>query len=406
MGNPTNQIYIDAYNEYLKTHNLTETDLVYINYAGRSNFPIDKDMFLNFLYDAVALRKVTDVSFVSPLEKLYSDSISLGALIEDIRTVLPFKDQNYGVKDFETDVANPFQKSKKKVDVIWHRINHEKKILVTVTYEQFISAFTNTYGINSLVNSMINDIYSQKYAWEYNAMKNALSSIKFATKRTVKTYAELAVEIKNIATDFKSYDNSHKYNRSVIPTPTQMSNVYIIMAEKWKNKMDVNYFTGLFNVSFAEIQGRILYVDYFENPKTVCVICDERGLYFKKVLDTQRKIENPGDLTRNDFLHFWRMISTSSHFNAVRIDYDEDTVTAPKITIDGVDYTQDENIGVTATKTVTLSANGATNVKYSVDDTALVSLSDTAQVTVTDYKTIRFEYDGGESMYAIRVQTL
>lgn len=405
MGNVTNQLYIEAYNEYLKEHNLTETNLVYINYAGMANFPIDKDMFLNFLYDAVAMRKVTEVSFASPLEKLYSDSISLGALIEDIRTILPFKEEDYGTKDFESDVANPFQKSKKKVDVIWHHINYEKKITVTVTYEQFITAFNNTYGINSLVNCMINDIYTQKYAWEYNAMKKALSSIKFATKRTVKDYASLAVEIKNIATDFKSYDNSHRYNRSVLPTPTQMSEVYIIMAEKWKNQMDVNYFTGLFNVSFAEIQGRILYVDYFEDPNTVCVICDQRGLFFKKVLDTQRKIENPGDLTRNDFLHFWRMISTSTHFNAVKINYEETPATAPKITIDGTDYTEDENLGFTAQKQVTLSANGATNVKYSVNDTELVALSDTAQITVTKYNTIRFVYDGGESMYAIRVQT-
>lgn len=405
MGNVTNQLYIDAYNEYLKDHNLTETNLVYVNYAGKANFPIDKDMFLNFLYDAVAMRKVTEVSFASPLEKLYSDDISLGALIEDIRTVLPFKEEDYGTKDFESDVANPFQKSKKKVDVIWHRINYEKKITVTVTYEQFITAFSNTYGINSLVNCMINDIYTQKYAWEYNAMKKAISSIKFATKRTVKDFAGLAVEIKNIATDFKSYDNSHRYNRSVLPTPTQMSEVYIIMAEKWKNKMDVNYFTGLFNVSFAEIQGRILYVDYFEDPNTVCVICDQRGLFFKKVLDTQRKIENPGDLTRNDFLHFWRMISTSTHFNAVKINFEEEPATAPKITIDGTDYTQDENLGFTAQKQVTLSANGATNVKYSVNDTELVALSDTTQITVTKYNTIRFVYDGGESMYAIRVQT-
>ena len=259
MAVATNMQYVEAYNEYLQTHTLVE---------ARQNFTIpgtvvgiDTDMFTDYLLDEVAMTIVRTKGFADPLEFLYKDDIGVGRIIKDMRTIMGTKDEDYNIKPFEVDVTNPFAKNKAKTMVVFHKVNEYKKAMVTTSLEQLMSAFGYEGGVNDLVRAWVADLRTQFNAYWYSKEKECLTDPNWLTKIYFDDYADFSVKVKDTFADFASYDNSMKYNASLIPSPTQESDVVILIAKKYQNKLDVDYFTGLFNQSFAAIKGNIHYVD-------------------------------------------------------------------------------------------------------------------------------------------------
>lgn len=313
-----NASYIRAYNEYLETHNLTEAKSTdYYARLGDKLIPINYDMFYNWLVGAVAMNVISNHEFNNPLEKLYSDPISQGMYVIDKRTILVGAEDDYSTKEFETDVTNPFIKEKSGISVVYHKVNRHRKIRRTVSYDQIKEAFNTQGGISALVNAVINDISVEKSGWEYHDMRSALSDPDYTTVVEFEDYADFNIKVRNVITDMRFYDNSYKYNSALLYSPTTKDNIRIIMSEKWKTEEDIKFFTGLFNVSYAELREMVDYVDEFDNPDIKCIILDKRGAFFKKSLDEMRTLPNPEDLTINYFAHFWRMHSVSPHYSAV-----------------------------------------------------------------------------------------
>lgn len=313
----TNEQYYLAFNKYLETHNLTQavTDGKII--AGQKVFPVNFDMFFGFLVDKVVLSVINSHQFIDKLDRLYSSNIDVGGIIEDKMTILKSKMFQYDTQDFETNVTNPYKKSKKGLSVVFHSVTDFKKIRVTVSYQQLTTAFLTENGINDLVNTMINDVRVEYSAWAYAQKKKALSLENYVEVITFSDYADFNLKLKGVKIDVTNYDNSYKHNANLLFTPTSENNLVIIMSERFKNKVDVEVFTGLFNVSYAELKDNIIYIDEFEDPSIVCGIYDKRGFFFKRALDTSRELENGEDLSRNRFTHFWRMHSVSPNYTAV-----------------------------------------------------------------------------------------
>ena len=147
----TNERYYKAFNEYLSTHTLNQavTD-GYIQSNGKV-FPVNFDMFFGFLVDKIVLSYIREHAFVDKLDKLYGQDITVGAVIEDKLTVLKGKNYEYDTKDFESDVPNPYAKSKKGISVVFHRVSDFKKLKVTVSYDQIRTGCLTEYGINDIV---------------------------------------------------------------------------------------------------------------------------------------------------------------------------------------------------------------------------------------------------------------
>ena len=256
-------------------------------------------------------------------------------------------------------------------------------------------AFGYDGGINDLVRAWVAVLRTQFNAYWYNKEKEALTDPNWLTKIYFDDYADFSVKVKDTFADFASYDNSMKYNASLIPSPTQESDVVILIAKKYQNKLDVDYFTGLFNQSFAAIKGNIHYVDYFEDPNMVCVMFDMDGTQFRRVIQTARTLDNPADLTRNHWEHMWRMISTSPLYNAVCFYLNDTAVKRPTVSLPSGLIDSSEN--------VTITQGEATNVTYSVNGNTPVSVSTSAQVTINESTVLTVKYDGGEDIYRYRL---
>ena len=331
-----NQEYIEAYNAYLADHNLVQARATFVD-AGGLDYPIDVDMFYNYLVDQVAMQIITDVRFDDPLGDLYKGTVYEGRILQDISPISGYPFENYDVQDFEEDVTNPYKKKKDDLSVYYMTTDEYKKVKTTYSRKQVLSAFQTAYGIDALVNSIITLLYTKKSAWTYNAKKKKLASPNFVTRKNIASYSDFTLKIKDMIDELRfSYDNSYKYNRAVIPKPVAQNDILIVMKASYKNRVDVQYLAGLFNVSFAELSKSIKfkYIDEFPNmPQRVAVICDIRGLYFYKVLNMDTVLPNGADLSQNHWVHFWEMIEACPNYNAVAYDEytDEQLAAIPEV---------------------------------------------------------------------------
>lgn len=317
MAVATNKEYFDAFNDYLQTNNIEQAVADGQILSGQQVYPVNFDMFVGFLIDKIVKQVVAQNAFIDKLDFLYKGTIPVGRVIEDVRTILKSKLYNYDTQDFEKDVPNPYKKHKKGLSVTYHSKIDRKKITLTISYKQLATGCLTEGGVDRIVNTMINDTMVEYSAWAYEQKKKALENKDFVSTRYFKDYADFNMALKGIKLDVTNYDNSYKHNKMALLTPMSERDLVIIMNERFKNFIDVTIFTGLFNVSYAELKDKIYYIDSFIDESIVCGIYDRRGLEFNKVLDVSKQLENGGDLTANRWLHFWRMHSTSPQYTAV-----------------------------------------------------------------------------------------
>lgn len=402
----TNQDYLNAYSEYLKTNNKNQATQ-YTQKVGDKTIPCDYDLFFDFLLNKITMSVVSNHEFIDPLSELYSGSLSVGKYIEDKRTVLIGKEKDYSVKEFEVDVTNPFAKEKRAISVVFHKVNAHKKIKITVSYDQLQEAVLNEGGINSLVDSMINDITVERDAWSYTDKKKALQSPDYTTLIEFEDYADFNIKVRNVLVDLKNFDNSYKYNSALLYSPTNLSNIYIIMSEKYKNEQDIKFFAGLFNVDYAELKKNIKYIDEFDDVDTKCMIVDKRGIFFKKTLDVTRNLPNPDDLTYNYTAHFWRMHSVSPHYSAIIVKQkNTDVVNATldmeqsKIATSPFDVTFTIPQGYECYYTI----DGSTPTKSSTKYTDKINISKSTVLKVLTVKTGKTARDDQKDIRIYRVR--
>lgn len=392
----TNEQYLFAFNDYLKENNLTQAVTDGYILAGQQVVPVNFDMFFGFLVDKIVLSVINTHSFIDKLSGLYNGSLDVGGVIEDKLTILKSRNYEYDTKDFEKDVENPYKKAKKGISVVFHKITDYKKIQVTVSYAQLKTGCLTENGVDGIVNSMINDVQVEYSAWAYSQKKQALTQDGYVQTITFKDYADFNLKLKDVKIDVTNYDESYKHNASLLLTPTSESNLVIVMSERFKNKVDINVFTGLFNVSYAELKDRIMYIDEFEDKDVVCGIYDIRGFQFRKVLDTSKELENGADLSRNRWLHFWRMHSVSPHYTAV-VFKEENTGAFDDVYMLTKGYENNDYVAQ-------LSINAPFKGTYSIDGADEQTMEANDVINITNPKALRpvvvhFEDENGNTCY-------
>lgn len=402
MGKLTSAV-IQDYNEYLKTHNSVEAGTKFNVNVNDTIVPISTEMFLNMLLNKIAMTQVFGANFDNPLASLISGEIYQGEYVENITTIVGTKENDYNVKDFETDVTNPWQKNKPTVVYETLEINYRKKLMTTISQKQIMSAFRNDASMESFINRVVSDLGLQREAFEFNAEKEQLQKgiAKYEYIDGEDDYAGFYLKIKNIITNFKDYDNSLYLNKYLNPRPAKISDLIIIISEDYKNKTNVNYLSTLFNVDYAELKDSFYYIKEFNDKNIKCMIIDKRGICFKKVTDITTQITNPADLTWNIWVHFWRLFEVSSMYGAVAISVREKSENIPTVSIESGVYEGQQ--------TVTINQGSATNVKYVLDSGEETSVTSTAQVTIAKpakpgyVSTLKITYDGGEDIYRYRI---
>lgn len=386
MAIATNQEYILAYNEYLKTHNLTETKDVFTKIDG-VQYGVQSDMFFNYLCGMIGYTTVGDITYSNPLNDLYDGDMFYGKYEREIIPVPKSRVDGYGVADFKTDVTNPFTKNKTNLSVCYHQVNDHKIVKITTSYDQIKEAFDSDYGVNSLVQAIIKLIDTQLNAWAYYRMRNVIEDINWGTVEYVRNFEEFSVLLKNLNFSMSDFDESAEYNTSAINNPTNPDKIIAVVSGKYRNEADVKYFTGLYNQAMADWKGNIKYISSFNNPNIIAKVFDRRGIKFKKTLDRREILRNPEDLTYNHYSHQWRMHSVSPHYAAVTIILVPENAAIATSSLKSGIYKGSQSI--------TINTNGGTNVKYKVNNGSWISVNgaDPINVNINTSSTVYVQSD-------------
>lgn len=285
--------------------------------------------FINTLINRIGLTIVRNKAFNNPLSIFKKGAIPLGTDIQDIYTN-PAKAQNYEFNDDEMGkllkITDPDTK------VAYYRLNRKNKYPVTISRQLLANAFTSWDKFNDMITTITNSLYSGNYIDEYNLTKQLVSEAfrqnkvvtKVMTRPTDKATGEdFLVELKNLydlmqlpSTEYNSYSKFDSTGGTVT-TWTSPDRIAIIMRADVVNQVSVKTLAGVFNLSEAEIQGRLYKVDKFDDDSILGVVCDEAWLQIYDNVFQFDEFYNASVMAWNEFLHVWQTYAICPFANAV-----------------------------------------------------------------------------------------
>ena len=354
--------------------------------------PTELNDFLNVLAKIVR-QYVYDTTYdtsENPFAEFFSEKLPVGSTVEDL-----YVDLITGATPaWNDDGSYALSKKAPNVKAIYHSENYEMQYKVSTTYAQMKSAFLTMGGFDSLVNrikgtlnsSAQYDLYLQCLELISTAYNKGVFQRKYGysldTEDGIKTY------LKDLKTTFKDMQfMTNKYNYFHMLTKASRNNIVIVTKSKYLEKINVDYLAGVFNLSQAELNARIIEVpdDYgfgsYDNDTNpiIALMFDKRMLRIFPTLYEGSAIYNPASLVDNTFLTLAYIFSYGLFFNAVAFVGGADTTTQ------GITGEAPETVTAFTAGGQDIKGKKATNAAFNQGKTVAFTWSgtDTYEATVT-----------------------
>ena len=130
-------------------------------------------------------------------------------------------------------------------------------------------------------------------------------------------YKGILKKIKDVVEGMSFVNN--KYNALGFTKDTLKENIYIVMPYTIKNAIDVDELSGVFNLSKAEIEGKIITTD--SEDKIIYILDKDAVLSFTRLYEVKSQLNAQGNFW-NYFLHTERLMSLCTIFDATYFAYD------------------------------------------------------------------------------------
>lgn len=289
-----------------------------------------KNEVLTEVINKIAFTVIRTAEYESIFSKFRGEDILYGDTIEEIQITIP---EGY---DPRTVSPDPFTKVQPTVKACYHTINAEQQYMQTVTDVEFRKAVKSPNGLDSLINGIISSMTDAMMLDDDLKCLEVLSNtgvygqIVYMGAKTgddAKDSKTLLKAIKQTGSAMKYASNKWNFLRILKQLP--MSRQILIITSEWKDKIDLDYLAGVYNLNKVEIAQRIVEVDQFigiENA-AACLI-DERALMYHKALQDGGMIYNPkGVPYTNHFLNSWGVFSFSLFANSALFVFADATKT-------------------------------------------------------------------------------
>lgn len=332
--------------------------------------------FVTNLVNRIALTIISNKSFSNPLAIFKKGSVPLGTDIQDIYTN-PANPENYELSNVAMGklltITDP------DTHVAYYRRNRKELYTKTIAREALQGAFISWEKFNEFITSITTSLYSGNYISEFEYTKmlidGAYDNNKIITetisdpvdeassKKFVKKLRLLYKKMTLPSTDYNSY-SKFQGSKGTIKTWTTPERICVIITANVESEIDVDVLASAFNIDKANLMGRVITVDKFENPEIKAVICDEAWLQIYDNLLRFDEFYNARVMAWNEYLHAWNTFAISPFANAVAL------VTAPPTPATAIAIGDGADVDITGIGTeegleVTLTpANATTDVEF------------------------------------------
>lgn len=310
--------------EYL---GLPQDTITNLQTAQGEEYQAVKNQFLNAIVNKIVYQRVDSGEFTNPFKKYDGFPVRYGDTIENI-FVPPAK----GYK-FNKDATNPFAKKKPTVSALYAVINYEQQYKVTIEDALLRRACLNDYGFMNLVDYIIGSLAKGMDLDEYFATLAMLNNAdNFADgfqeiERGADESQTAAKITKQIVNDVDAFTLPMTANNKMRQlNPSKRTDVMLIIKYDIANSINLDFLTGVFNLSKVDLIDRIVKVDSFqvmdeETQQLVgedidFMLVDTKGFDNHVALQDGGMIYNPEGKYTNHYTNLWKIIAFKSWFNA------------------------------------------------------------------------------------------
>lgn len=316
--------------------------------------PTVQNEFMSALINRIVYTQFEVKYFRNPLQILEGDRIPLGYAGQEIY-VNPAKGRKFNVEDF----AGLLQKYEADVKVQYMTVNMDLQYPVSVSRHKLKQAFVSWEALDGFIDELSNSLYNGAYIDEYmftkelvaGAYKGNRAIIEQITAPTTEALAkEFITKARtfylNFQTPSEKYNSWSKVGGSGRPvkTWTNPEDVVFLIRNDIRSFIDVNVLASSFNMTNAELMGRILPVDnfdmydeegnkVFDGSKIVGMIADKSWFRIKRQDMFLDEFYNANNRTWQYYLNLTKMYQHSLFANGVIF-----ATELPSVAITNLDY--------------------------------------------------------------------
>lgn len=403
----------DYYNSVPAVNETTES----IRAAGQAimSFQSRKNEFVNALINRIAKVVVTSKLYQNPLAFAKKGLLEYGETIEEIFVDLAAA-EGYDWNTSTDEAKLAFQRKKPDIKSAFHALNMQTKYQVTITDQNLRQAFLSAQGVTDLIARIVNSIYSAANYDEYIMIKYLIAQNMLAGNNKMATIAAVADEatgkaavkaVKSLAGKFKFMSTDYNIAGVNNYTPSN-DDIFVLMTTDYEASIDVDVLASAFNMSKVEFMGHVVTVDSFsfnngelarlaqilgndpsytpldsgdlEALATVGIVMFDRDYtQIYDVLNEFTEQYNAALLYWNEFLHVWKIYSTSPFVSFVGFTTSTPSVTNVAVTVPSTAEPEDR---VQAVATVSATDFANKGVTWSISPTTNVTIDSVTGVIV------------------------
>ena len=347
--------------------------------------------FVNNLINRIALTIVRNKSYDNPLAIFKKGSVPLGTDIQDIYEN-PANAESYEYSN--TAMAKLLTITDPDTHVAYYRRNRQDLYTKTISREGLQGAFTSWENFESFISSITTSLYSGNYIDEFKYTKDLIDGaynndkvivetiskpVDNATSKTfVKKIRSLFNKLSFPSTEYNAY-SKFSGAKGTITTWTDKDRMVLIITADALAEVEVETLAQAFNLSYADMQARIVVVDKFDNDEIVAVLCDEAWLQIYDNIFRFDEFYNARTMSWNEYLHAWGTYAICPFANAVVLAT-EQPIPATALSMDS---TVSATVGTDETVTLTITpANSTSDITFSSSDEEVFTVTKVSNTSV------------------------
>ena len=260
------------YHQYLPIVD-DQTDIAAFGTPILNNTPVMNE-FMNRLVNRIVYTSFENKYFNNPLQILEGDRIPLGYAGQEVY-INPAKGRKYDVNDF----AGLLVKYEADVKVQYTSVNMDLQYPVTVSRHKLKQAFVSWDSLDNFIMELSNSLYNGAYIDEFRFTKGLVSaayssnqvqvrtlsavSSEATAKTFVQTARELFLNMQLPSTEYNAWAKVGGYGKDIL-TYSRPEDIVFLIRNDVRAYLDVNVLAEAFNMDKADLLGRIIPIDNFD----------------------------------------------------------------------------------------------------------------------------------------------
>lgn len=418
-----NTIRSEASPQYQRAVPLADVgDIVTLRAIGKPilQYQSIQNEFVDALVNRIGMVIATSKLYSNPWAGFKRGILEYGESIEEYFVEL-CQPHDFNPATAETQV---FKREIPDVKAAFHYLNFQKFYKQTISRDQLRQAFLSWDGVTDLISRIISAMTTSANYDEFQVMKymvgraildNQMGSVPISKVNNA-NMRDITADIIAMSDNFTFM--STKYNTSGVHTFTDKGDQYLILNTKFNAHMNVEVLATSFNMDKAEFMGHVVKVDGFgdlDTARLTALIGNNAGFQLPTTAQAALLDQIPGVLVGrdwwmvfdnllemgnmynqegrywNNWLHTWKIFSSSPFAQAVYFNDGDAAATAVTVTPSAVTLAPGASQLFSATVTgtgiynpaVTWSVTGGASANTVMNNGALTVGSDETATSLT-----------------------